>query len=276
MKRGSPDHPKTKRLAQILGLARWEVVGLLESLWHFTSNYAKRGDIGKWSDAEIASHLEWSRCPAEELINALVEVRLVDRCSQNRLLVHDWEDHCDQTVTRSEEVKKLGFAKCITASSSDKLASASQPCQSPAKALPSQSPAKALPRAHARATEAESRSVPQQAAGSGKQEAGIFKCLTSDILRDTGQLVAWYQRATSQRKPVIHHSDANRMRVVTAAERAIEVGEDPVALFAWIVSKGEWAKASQEQEERARRRLAEFDREERGAMPIGSLLKSGP
>ena len=55
MKRGTPDHPKTKRLAEMLGLARWEVVGLLESLWHYTASYSRRGNIGRWSDEEIAS-----------------------------------------------------------------------------------------------------------------------------------------------------------------------------------------------------------------------------
>jgi hypothetical protein len=110
MKRGTPDHPKTRQLAVILGLKRYEVVGILESLWHFAASYAKRGDIGRWSNDAIAAALEWSG-DADALIAALVKARFVDEDEQCRLLVHDWQDHADQTVSRSEEVKKHGFAK---------------------------------------------------------------------------------------------------------------------------------------------------------------------
>jgi hypothetical protein len=111
IKRGTPDHPKARALAQRLGLRRFEIVGLLESLWHFAAGYAKRGDVGRFTDEEIASHLEW-RGAADELVAALVDSRWLDRCPCHRLRVHDWKDHADQTVTRSEEVKKRGFLEC--------------------------------------------------------------------------------------------------------------------------------------------------------------------
>lgn len=119
MKRGAPDHPKFRRLASILQRPRFQVVGIMESLYHFTANYAKRGDIGKWSNAEIAAGIEWDGDP-EKLVSALVECRLLDEDPAYRLLVHDWQSHADQTVARSDEVKKLGFASCS-------LANASQP-----------------------------------------------------------------------------------------------------------------------------------------------------
>jgi hypothetical protein len=120
-------------------------------MWHFTAAYAKRGDIGKWTDAEIAAHLEWSR-GHDELISALIDTRWLDRCSVHRLLVHDWSDHADQTVKRSEEVLRYGFAKLNTkdpkvvdasnqlANASNQLANASQPSQVLAKSKPSPSP----------------------------------------------------------------------------------------------------------------------------------------
>ena len=117
MKRGTPDHPKTKALAAILGLKRWQVVGLLESLWHFAGQYARRGNIGKWSNEEIAAAMEWEGNPGD-LIAALVKSRWVDECTQYRLVIHDWHDHADQTIMRSDEVRKLGFASCVLADAS--------------------------------------------------------------------------------------------------------------------------------------------------------------
>lgn len=109
MKRGTPDHPKTRICQHLLGLRRYQVVGVLESLWHFAANYAKRGDIGKWSDVELAKAIDWDG-DATVLITALVDSGYIDRCGVNRLVIHDWADHADQTVERSREVQKLGFA----------------------------------------------------------------------------------------------------------------------------------------------------------------------
>ncbi len=128
MKRGTPDHPKTRMLQSKLGVKRWEAVGILESLWHFAAQYAKRGDIGKWSNEEIAAAIEWEGNP-DELVAALVASKYLDESSEFRLLVHDWETHADQTVARADEVKKLGFAKEKLANPSIIPANASQPCQ---------------------------------------------------------------------------------------------------------------------------------------------------
>jgi hypothetical protein len=138
MKRGTPDHPKTRALAAKLDLKRWQVVGLLESLWHFTAGYAKRGDIGKWSNIEIASAIEWQG-DADTLINSLLQCRWLDSSEAFRLLVHDWQDHADQTVSRSDEVKTLGFASIILDNARQPLLSS--PCLAlPSHALPSPSP----------------------------------------------------------------------------------------------------------------------------------------
>lgn len=84
---------KFKILHRRLGFRKVrETVGLLESLWMFCQHNAKRGDIGRFSDLELAIELEWDGDP-EELIDALVESRWLDRCALNRLVVHDWEDH---------------------------------------------------------------------------------------------------------------------------------------------------------------------------------------
>lgn len=113
MLRQAHGSPKLARLKALLGVPRFQAVGLLECLWHFTATQAPRGDVGKWSDGEIAAALEWTGDPTA-LIEALVGSRLLDRCAKpHRLLVHDWAQHADQTVKRSPQVRDLGFAQAI-------------------------------------------------------------------------------------------------------------------------------------------------------------------
>lgn len=110
MKRGTPEHPKTIRLAVALGIPRPHAVGLLEMLWHFTARFAPRGDVGRWPDEEIAAAICWGGDPAA-LIEAMAKERLLDRDSRYRLLVHDWKEHADQAVRKYMARNKLTFAK---------------------------------------------------------------------------------------------------------------------------------------------------------------------
>ena len=109
MLRKAHESPKLKRLKRRLQIPQYQVVGLLESLWHMTATQAPRGDIGKWSNEDIAAHLEWAGNETE-LIEALVGCGWLDTDPRHRLLVHDWATHADQNVRRSPEVKAEGFA----------------------------------------------------------------------------------------------------------------------------------------------------------------------
>ena len=111
MKRGTPNHPKTLALASALNVERWGAVGLLESLWHFTAHYARRGDIGRHGDAAIAAGIGWSG-DAQVLISALVSCGWLDACSCHRLRVHDWDRHADQAVQKTQDVRNQGFIGC--------------------------------------------------------------------------------------------------------------------------------------------------------------------
>jgi hypothetical protein len=99
MKRGCPDHPKTLALASALRIPIYSAVGLLEMLWHWTSRYAQAGDIGRHPDAAICAGVGWHG-GTSRLIMALVECGWLDADPTHRLLVHDWQDHADQTVRR--------------------------------------------------------------------------------------------------------------------------------------------------------------------------------
>jgi hypothetical protein len=103
VKRTAPGSPKTIDLARRLGITRYAAVGLLEMLWHYTAQYAPRGDIGRHGDeAVIAEAVYWDRDPAE-LVLQLRAAGWLDLC-QHGLHVHHWPDHADQAVQRGPAV----------------------------------------------------------------------------------------------------------------------------------------------------------------------------
>lgn len=97
MKRSGFDHPKIGRLSKLLEVPRYVAVGIVESLWHLTAKHAPAGDVGKWSDDEIAESMGWSDEPLK-LVEALVAARLLDRSEAHRLVVHDWDEHCEDAI----------------------------------------------------------------------------------------------------------------------------------------------------------------------------------
>lgn len=66
-------------------------------LWQFTSDYCPNGGIGKFTDEQIAQAVDW-RKPPEQLITALVESKWLDKNVHHRLVVHDWAEHCEDSV----------------------------------------------------------------------------------------------------------------------------------------------------------------------------------
>lgn len=100
LKRDTPNHPKTKGLARSLKINRAWAMGIEEALWHFTAQFAPAGDVGRFTDDEIAEACHWSEdagTPAA-LVNSLAESRLIDSNPEHRWLVHDWPDHCEDAV----------------------------------------------------------------------------------------------------------------------------------------------------------------------------------
>jgi len=92
MKMATIESVKFKKLKRTLKLKDWQVVGVLESLSMFACRNAPEGDVGRWSNDDIAAAIEWDG-DANELIDALVQERWLDECDQHRLLIHDWSDH---------------------------------------------------------------------------------------------------------------------------------------------------------------------------------------
>lgn len=102
MKRGTESHPKTLRLANLLNVELAAAIGILHLLWAHASDYAPRGDIGRWTDLEIALSVRRGVPVTEEsaadLVRALLAAGWLDECPEHRLLIHDWPEHCEAYV----------------------------------------------------------------------------------------------------------------------------------------------------------------------------------
>ena len=110
MKHGTIRHPKLLALATALDMRPFEALGLLEALLDWTYDYAIRGDVGRFSDADIAQGIGYPG-DATRLIASLVATRWLDRCATVRLVVHDLNEHATWTWKRSLQRRELEFAR---------------------------------------------------------------------------------------------------------------------------------------------------------------------
>lgn len=108
MKKEAWDSPKLKRLCRRLKLPRWAGVGILESVWRFTAMNAPRGDIGRFSDADIAEGIDWRGEPYR-LVDALRAEGWVDPHPTVRFVIHDWNEHAPDYVKKSLKRQGLTF-----------------------------------------------------------------------------------------------------------------------------------------------------------------------
>ena len=93
---------KFKQLKRKLGGAPdWKAIGILETMWVNTCDNAPQGDIGKFSNEEIAAMLDWGEeqpQSADELVQILVDCKWLDESEEHRLVVHDWHDHAPNYI----------------------------------------------------------------------------------------------------------------------------------------------------------------------------------
>lgn len=90
------EHPKIAELCLDLGLRKFEAVGILHLLWHFTMKYAWRdGDLRRFTSRAICKALDWDKDP-DVLIKALTDAGWLEK---DKLVIHDWFDYCGKLVT---------------------------------------------------------------------------------------------------------------------------------------------------------------------------------
>ena len=118
--RAVPDHPKFACLKAALRMPKGATAGWLEMTWHFAGRFTPHGNIGKYTDAQIESWVEWDGEPGA-LIAALIDTGWLDRSAEHRLIVHDWHVHADNATKLS--VKRSGKPFCT-----DSVDTVSQQC----------------------------------------------------------------------------------------------------------------------------------------------------
>jgi len=127
MRKDTDSKLKFKTLQADLGASKWQVVGLLQTLWHFTALNAPRGDLGRYSNRQIAVGIEYEPtafCEGtlggpvtiDELIGTLVRHGWIDEHADPavRLVVHDWAEHCEQWVKKAVRRSKSDFIAADT------------------------------------------------------------------------------------------------------------------------------------------------------------------
>ena len=108
MKSGTDSKTKFKLLQRRLRLALWQCRGLLDTLWDSTRTNAPDGNLGRFTPEEIAIAIDWQDDP-DALIDALVGTKWLDR-KGDMLLVHDWPEHCEDSVHKYLARRGLYFA----------------------------------------------------------------------------------------------------------------------------------------------------------------------
>jgi hypothetical protein len=94
-------HPKTRKLARLLGVSIPTALGHLHLLWHFALKYAQDGDLARFDCDEIADGCLWEG-GGERFTGALIEAGWLDMATDGVTAIHDWDEHGGKLVNRKE------------------------------------------------------------------------------------------------------------------------------------------------------------------------------
>lgn len=96
-------HPKTRKLARLLGCSVVTAVGHLHCLWWWAVDFAQDGFISKYDECDIAEACMWE-CDPSEYVAALLKSGYVDR-AESGLVIHDWIDYAGRLIVQ-RDIKK--------------------------------------------------------------------------------------------------------------------------------------------------------------------------
>ena len=91
-------HPKTKKLARLLGVSLPAAVGHLHYLWWWALDFAQDGVLDKYDAEDIADAMQWEG-DADQLVEALLSSGYIDD-TDDSLVVHDWHDYAGKLLER--------------------------------------------------------------------------------------------------------------------------------------------------------------------------------
>jgi len=104
---GLAQHPKTKRMARMLGISTAEAIGHLFMLWWWGMDYAQDGDLSKYDELDIADAAQWTG-DAKAFIDALKNCGPGDSSGfidehDGRVSLHDWDAYAGRLFNIREQ-----------------------------------------------------------------------------------------------------------------------------------------------------------------------------
>ena len=91
-------HPKTKKLARLLGVSLPAAVGHLHYLWWWALDFAQDGVLDKYDAEDIADAMQWDG-DADQLVEALLSSGYIDE-TDDGLVIHDWGEYAGKLLER--------------------------------------------------------------------------------------------------------------------------------------------------------------------------------
>lgn len=263
MKDGTEELMKFRLLVTELGLDPCYVGGILQFIWKFAAKNCPRGDIGKFSNDEIAVGIGYTGDP-DKLIAALVKRKWIDEVEGDmRLIIHDWPEHAEDSVHRKlarrkqwfadgsqpslkrlERKEKTALAKFYAANTCDAVArrahvgrTACTPAEALAEAITEPEP-EPLPEP---LPTPEQLPSPPSPAGSARG-SGVRIDLTARTLRDAVELRLWFDQESARQDGWVSGSESEWENVKAAAAKAVHAKgvESDVALCKWLIRGKHW------------------------------------
>ncbi len=113
-------HPKTSRMARLLGIQRVHAVGHLHALWYFGLDHAQQGDLSRYDAFDLAAAAEWDGDP-QLFTDAIVSAGFIDRSEDGSLCLHDWYDYAGKLIERrrTDAERKRDYRSQASSSPSD-------------------------------------------------------------------------------------------------------------------------------------------------------------
>lgn len=91
-------HPKTKKLARLLGVSLPAAVGHLHYFWWWALDFAQEGTLEKYDGYDLADAMQWDGDP-DQLVEALISAGYIDD-TDDGLMIHDWRDYAGKLLER--------------------------------------------------------------------------------------------------------------------------------------------------------------------------------
>ena len=91
-------HPKTKKLARLLGVSLPAAVGHLHYFWWWALDFAQDGRLEKFDNYDLADAVQWDGDP-DALVSSLIASGYIDE-TDDGLMIHDWGEYAGKLLER--------------------------------------------------------------------------------------------------------------------------------------------------------------------------------